>query len=61
MILTNTVALITGAKRIGAVVAAELAARGADVAVAYGRSQTEASQTVERVKALGRRGRMSVT
>ena len=56
MDLTNRVALITGAKRIGAVVAAELAARGADVAVAYGRSQTEASQTVDRVKALGRRG-----
>ena len=56
MELTGRVALITGAKRIGAVVASELAARGVDVAVAYARSQTEASQTVERVKALGRRG-----
>jgi NAD(P)-dependent dehydrogenase (short-subunit alcohol dehydrogenase family) len=56
MELTGTVALITGAKRIGAVVAAELAARGVDVAVAYGHSEVEAGQTVERVKAAGRRG-----
>ena len=56
MDLTNKVALITGAKRIGAVVAAELAARGVDVAVCYSRSQAEAEQTVERVKASGRRG-----
>jgi NAD(P)-dependent dehydrogenase (short-subunit alcohol dehydrogenase family) len=56
MDLTNKVALITGAKRIGAVVATELAARGVDVAIAYGHSQVEAGQTVERVKAAGRRG-----
>ena len=56
MELTGRVALITGAKRIGAVVAAELAARGVDVAVGYGRSQAEAAQAVERVKAAGRRG-----
>jgi NAD(P)-dependent dehydrogenase (short-subunit alcohol dehydrogenase family) len=56
MNLTDKVALITGAKRIGAVVATELAARGADVAIGYGRSQLEAGQAVERVKAAGRRG-----
>ena len=49
MILTNTVALITGGKRIGAVVARELAARGVDVAISYGRSQAEAEQAVDAV------------
>jgi NAD(P)-dependent dehydrogenase (short-subunit alcohol dehydrogenase family) len=53
--LTNTVALITGAKRIGLVVAGELAARGADVAVSYGRSQAEAELAAERVRAAKRR------
>ena len=43
MELTGKVALITGGKRIGAVVAAELAARGVDVALGYGRSQAEAA------------------
>jgi NAD(P)-dependent dehydrogenase (short-subunit alcohol dehydrogenase family) len=56
MELTDKVALITGAKRIGAVVAAELAVRGANVAIGYGRSQLEAGQAVERVNAAGRRG-----
>jgi NAD(P)-dependent dehydrogenase (short-subunit alcohol dehydrogenase family) len=56
MDLTNRVALITGAKRIGAVVAAELAARGVDVAIGYGRSQVEAGQAIEHVKTSGRRG-----
>ena len=56
MDLTNKVALITGAKRIGLVVAGELAARGVDVAVSYARSQAEAEQAAERVKAAGRRG-----
>lgn len=56
MDLTNKVALITGAKRIGAVVATELAVRGVDVAIGYGRSQLEADQAIERVKASGRRG-----
>ncbi|HVZ22912.1 MAG TPA: SDR family oxidoreductase [Vicinamibacterales bacterium] len=55
MDLTNKVALITGAKRIGAVVARELARRGADVAVSYARSKAEADAVVADVKALGRR------
>src|SRR5262245_11451367 len=56
MKLTNTVALITGGKRIGAVVARELAARGADVALAYARSKAEADEAVAAIAAAGRRG-----
>jgi NAD(P)-dependent dehydrogenase (short-subunit alcohol dehydrogenase family) len=42
MDLSGAVALITGAKRIGAVVADALAARGAHIALSYARSETEA-------------------
>jgi NAD(P)-dependent dehydrogenase (short-subunit alcohol dehydrogenase family) len=56
MNLTNSVALVTGAKRIGAVVATELARAGVDVAVCYARSQSEALEVVARIKAIGRRG-----
>jgi len=56
--LKNKVALITGGKRIGLVVAGELAARGVDVALSYSRSRTEAEQAVERVRAAGRRAVM---
>ena len=55
MELQDRVALITGGKRIGAVVAAELARRGADVALVYHQSRTEAEETAEAVRALGRR------
>jgi NAD(P)-dependent dehydrogenase (short-subunit alcohol dehydrogenase family) len=55
MDLKGKVALITGAKRIGSVVATELGAHGADVAISYGRSKIEAEQTAERVRAAGRR------
>ena len=44
MELTNKVALITGGKRIGLVVAGQLAARGVDVALGYARSRDEAEQ-----------------
>jgi len=47
--------LITGAKRIGAVVALVLARRGFDVALSYQRSRAEAEETAEAVRALGRR------
>ncbi len=47
--------LITGGKRIGATVAVELARRGADIALAYNRSRTEADQTVAAVAAMNRR------
>lgn len=55
MDLSGKVALITGAKRIGAVVADQLAARGVDLAVTYGRSRQEAEETGRRAAALGRR------
>ena len=54
--LTNKAVLITGGKRIGAVVAEELARRGMDVALAYNRSVAEAQATVAAVAKLGRRG-----
>jgi NAD(P)-dependent dehydrogenase (short-subunit alcohol dehydrogenase family) len=53
--LTHTVALITGGKRIGAVVARELAARGVDVALGYARSRAEAEEAAAVVRAAGRR------
>jgi 3-oxoacyl-[acyl-carrier protein] reductase len=53
--LNGTVALITGGKRIGAVVAAELARGGADVATVYHASGVEAEETAATVRALGRR------
>ena len=55
MDLQNKIALITGGKRIGAAVAAGLAARGVDVALSYGRSQADATEAAERVRATGRR------
>ena len=55
MQLTNRVALITGGKRIGAVIATELAARGVDVALGYARSRNEAEETAARVRAANRR------
>ena len=55
MQLTDTVVLITGARRIGAVVGRELAARGAHVAFSYARSRPEADQAVAGVRAIGRR------
>jgi NAD(P)-dependent dehydrogenase (short-subunit alcohol dehydrogenase family) len=55
VILTDTVALITGGRRIGAVVARELAARGVDVAFSYARSKAEAEQAADTVRAAGRR------
>lgn len=55
MTLKNRVVLITGGKRIGQVVARELAGRGADVAVSYRGSRDEAEATVAEVRTLGRR------
>jgi NAD(P)-dependent dehydrogenase (short-subunit alcohol dehydrogenase family) len=54
MELANRVALITGGKRIGSVVATELARGGADVALVYRSSRAEAEETANAVKALGR-------
>ena len=55
MILTNKVALITGGKRIGLVVARELSAGGVDVALSYARSKAEAEQAADIARAAGRR------
>ncbi|HYM23874.1 MAG TPA: SDR family oxidoreductase [Vicinamibacterales bacterium] len=55
MDLNDRVALITGGKRIGAVVAHELASRGVDVVLAYARSKAEAEQASADVRAQGRR------
>jgi len=46
--------LITGGKRIGAAIARDLAARGADIALAYHRSSEEAAATVETARGSGR-------
>ena len=55
MDLANSVVLVTGAKRIGAVVAEQLAAHGVDVALCYSRSREEAEAAAARVRAAGRR------
>lgn len=49
------VALITGGRRIGAVVATTLAGAGVDVAMVYNRSRQEAHDAVLAVRTLGRR------
>jgi NAD(P)-dependent dehydrogenase (short-subunit alcohol dehydrogenase family) len=51
----DKVALITGGKRIGAVVATTLAKAGVDIALVYNRSLAEAAETESAVRALGRR------
>jgi NAD(P)-dependent dehydrogenase (short-subunit alcohol dehydrogenase family) len=48
-------ALITGGRRIGAAIAADLARRGVDVALSYNRSSGEAETAGEAVRAAGRR------
>jgi NAD(P)-dependent dehydrogenase (short-subunit alcohol dehydrogenase family) len=55
MQLKGKAALITGAKRIGAVVAETLAGRGMDVALVYNRSRQEADATADVVRGLGAR------
>lgn len=55
MVLAGRVALITGGKRIGQVVAEELARHGADVVLSYRASRQEAEDTAARVRGIGRR------
>lgn len=55
MILSSRVALVTGTRRIGGTVAEALAAHGADVAIAFNRSRTEAEDAAARVRAHGTR------
>jgi NAD(P)-dependent dehydrogenase (short-subunit alcohol dehydrogenase family) len=55
MELAGRVALITGGKRIGAVVATELARGGTDVALVYRTSRGEAEETADIARGFGRR------
>ena len=56
MELRDKVAVITGGKRIGRVVARELASRGMDLVLSYRGSKEEADDTVSEVQSVGRRG-----
>jgi NAD(P)-dependent dehydrogenase (short-subunit alcohol dehydrogenase family) len=55
MDIRDRVVLLTGGKRIGSIVALELARRGADIALSYNQSREEAETTAEAVRAAGRR------
>jgi NAD(P)-dependent dehydrogenase (short-subunit alcohol dehydrogenase family) len=55
MDLKDRVMLVTGARRVGAVVAEAAARRGADIAIAYNRSAKEADDAAALVRAAGRR------
>jgi NAD(P)-dependent dehydrogenase (short-subunit alcohol dehydrogenase family) len=55
MELAGKVALVTGSKRIGAIVAQTLARDGADVALVYRTSRDEADATGRAIEAMGRR------
>ena len=56
MDLTGRVALITGGRRIGVVVATELARSGADVALVHRLSRAQCDDAADAVRRLGRRG-----
>jgi NAD(P)-dependent dehydrogenase (short-subunit alcohol dehydrogenase family) len=54
--LAGKAAIVTGgAVRLGRAIALGLAAHGADVALHYGSSETEAGRTAEEIRALGRK------
>jgi NAD(P)-dependent dehydrogenase (short-subunit alcohol dehydrogenase family) len=55
MDLEHRVVLITGPRRIGAEVAKRVAARGADVALGYNQSRSEAETAAAGIRAMGRR------
>jgi len=55
MEIKDKVALITGTRRIGSVVAVELARRGADVVLSYNRSREEAEVAAAQIRTLGRK------
>jgi NAD(P)-dependent dehydrogenase (short-subunit alcohol dehydrogenase family) len=55
MDIKDKVALITGTRRIGSVVAVELARRGANVALGYNRSREEAEAAALQIHTLGRK------
>jgi NAD(P)-dependent dehydrogenase (short-subunit alcohol dehydrogenase family) len=58
MTFLDRVAIVTGTKRVGGVVARELAGRGMHVALAYNRSADEARQAVDAIRSAGRRAEM---
>ncbi len=53
--IENRLALITGSKRIGSLVALALAEQGADVVLTYNRSKEEAEATATEIRKRGRR------
>ena len=55
MFTNGKVALITGGKRIGAVVALSLAKAGVDIALVYNQSRDEADETAAAIRRLGGR------
>jgi NAD(P)-dependent dehydrogenase (short-subunit alcohol dehydrogenase family) len=55
MNLSNRVALVTGGRRIGSVVAVEMARHGADIGLCYNRSLEETEKTAASIRMLGRR------
>lgn len=55
MELTNSVAVITGGRRIGQVVARTLAGAGADLVLSYRGSRDEAEEAAAEARSLGRR------
>lgn len=55
MELSGRVALVTGGRRIGAVVAVEMARQGAGIGLCYNRSRAETEKTAASIEALGRR------
>ena len=55
MDLTDKAVLITGGRRIGGVVATELARKGAHIAMVYRASRREADETTSAIRAMGRR------
>lgn len=55
MEMRDRAVLITGGRRIGAAVAADLAARGFDVALSFNHSRAEADQASAAIRATGRR------
>lgn len=54
MTLRDRVAIVTGGRRIGQVVARELAARGSDIVLTYRGSKASAEETAEEVRRRGR-------
>lgn len=55
MNLEGKVVLVTGTRRIGSEVAKAVASKGADVVLTFNRSQTEAEETADAIRATGRR------